>query len=335
MPAEYTPPFSRASAAVVLSCRGLLEPSLVATEAILRKLFRGRVLLAGGLLLLPTAGSQDNPSPVAGEAHVIFAVQKAWDEDSGGHGSTRPFIDAVALVDQGRFLAPPPAPKSGKNPAISTQHFQEQYFAAGKKYEVYVAGGHAGTVEVIKPEPLDCPSLSAMVTGTGALEDDDVRALATSLPIPARPPITQRRPTSEEEAAARKLAASSFRLHGARWSAMARIRTVRLEARDLDRDQKAELVGTFRLRDKVERTLLLVARPEDGGYKAELAWHFLSSGDVDDRELRSMVDHLDLDGDGVDELIVRMEHHRGWQYGIYKKEKKSWKLVYTGGGAGC
>ncbi len=294
------------------------------------------LVVAGTLMLLPAAGPQENPGQPAGEAYVIFAVQKTWDEEANpSQGSTRPFIDAVALVERGRFLPPPPAPKRGKGPVAATQHFQEQYLAAGKKYEVYVAGDHAGTVEVIKPESRDCPSLSAMVTGTGALEDDDVRALATSLPIPARPTITQRRPTSEEEDAARQLAGSSFRLYGARWGAMGRIRIVRLEARDLDRDQKAELVGTFRLRDKGERTLLLVARPDGNGYKSELAWHFRSSGDVDDRELRSLVDHLDLDGDGVDELIVRMEQHRSWQYGIYKKEKKGWKLVYTGGGGGC
>ncbi|MGH9600890.1 MAG: hypothetical protein ACRD24_00760 [Terriglobales bacterium] len=78
-----------------------------------------------------------------------------------------------------------------------------------------------------------------------------------------------------------------------------------------------------------------MAGPDGDGFKTELAWHYLSSGAFDDHQQRALVDHLDLDGDGVDELIVRMEGYEDWQYGIYKKEKKRWKLVYTGGGGGC
>ncbi|MGH9600889.1 MAG: hypothetical protein ACRD24_00755 [Terriglobales bacterium] len=123
---------------------------------------------------------------------------------------------------------------------------------------MYVGGEHAGTVQVIKPESISCASLSAVVSGTGALEDDDVRALATSLPIPPRPPAAARRPAPEEEAAARKLAGPVFRLHGARASAVRRIRIERLLVTDLDHDQKPELVGNFRLPGSTERTLLLV-----------------------------------------------------------------------------
>lgn len=293
------------------------------------------LLVAGGLLFLPAAG-QENPVQPAGEAHVIFAVQKTWGEGAGtAQGSTRPFIDAVALVERGRYLSPPPPTQNGKDPAAATSRFETQYFATGRQYEVYVGGEHAGTVQVIKPEALGCASLSAVVSGTGALEDDDVRALATSLPIAPRPPSAARRPTPEEEAEALKLAGSVFRLHGARASAIRKMRIERLVITDLDRDQKAEMVGTFSVRDKVERTLLLVAGPDGAGFKSELAWHYSASGAPDDRQQRTLVDHLDLDGDGVDELIVRLDGYEDWQYGIYKKDKKHWKLVYTGGGGGC
>jgi hypothetical protein len=241
----------------------------------------------------------------------------------------------VALVERGRYLPPPPPAGNGRGPAAETSQFEAQYFAAGKKYAVYIGGDHAGEVAVLKPEPISCASLSAVVSGTGALEDDDIRALATSLPIPPRPPAPPRRPTAEEEAAALQLAGSVFRLHGARASSLRRVRIERLTITDLDRDQHLELVGNFSLLDKGERTLLLVAGSGQGGYKAELAWHYLSSEAPDDRQRRSLVDHLDLDSDGVDELIVRLDGYEDWQYGIYKRDKKRWKLVYTGGGGGC
>ncbi|MGH9531139.1 MAG: hypothetical protein ACRD2Q_02020 [Terriglobales bacterium] len=291
------------------------------------------VVVALTFLLPPVAPQQDR---AASERHVIFAVWKSMSGEGSAPRGSRPFIDAVAVVDGGRYLPPPPPWfEPGKDLAPEALRFEEQYFASGKKYAVYIGGEHAGTVEVIKPETITCASLSAVVRGTGALEDDDVRALATSLPISPRTPAASRRPTPEEEAAALELAGSVFRVHGARSSALRRIRIERLVLSDLDRDQRAEMVGTFSLRDKAERTLLLVAGPGDKGFKAEMAWHYLSSGAADDHQQRSLVDHLDLDGDGVDELIVRMEDHEGWQYGIYKKDKKGWKLVYTGGGGGC
>ncbi len=337
MPAEYTPargaaPHTRRS---YYHAAGGCSPTQGATEAPLRTVLWMAMLLVTAPLLTPPAPGQGNPANPSGEAHVIFAVQKTWDEGATpGQGSTRPFIDAVALVEQGRYLSPPPPPKPGKGPAAATSRFESQYFAAGKKYEVFVGGEHAGTVQVIKPEAVRCASLSAVVTGTGALEDDDVRALATSLPIAPRPTAADRRPTIEEEAAVLELASSIFRLHGARSRVLRRIRIERLVVSDLDRDQKPELVGSFRLRGSSEHTLLLVAAPGDGRLKAELAWHF-SAAEPESRQQRTLVDHLDLDADGVDELIVRIESLEDWQYGIYKKDRKSWKLIYTGGGGAC
>ncbi len=288
--------------------------------------------------LLPTlsvAQEKNGAGPVR-EAHVIFAVSKMWDAKAKASLGSRPFIDAVALVENGRYVAPPRPADPKKQPPAETSRFEAQYFASGRQYGVFVAGGGAGTVAVVKPESITCASLSAEVSESSALQDDDVRALATSLPIVPRPGAMPHRPTAEEEAAALKLAGSAFRLHGARASSLSRIRIERLTVADLDGDQRPELIGSFTLRDKGERALLLVAGSKEGGYKAEMAWHYLGPADApDDRQRRSLVDHLDLDGDGVDEIVVRLEGHDDWKYGIYKKEKKGWKLVYTGGGGGC
>ncbi len=301
----------------------------------MRTVLLGGMLLAAGGLIPAGAAGQENPGPPEAQTHVVFAVSKSW----GGEGipgeSSRPYIEVVALIEGGRYLSPPPPTESRKSAKAETSRFESQYFASGRKYNVYIAGEPAGAVEVIKPESTGCASLSAVVTGTGALEDDDVRAVATSLPVAPRPAAHRRRPTSEEEAAVLHLASAMFRMHGARSSAVRRIRIERLVVTDLDHDQQPELVGSFRLRGSPERTLLLVAKPDGDGYQAELAWHFRSSGAMDDRQQRSLVDHLDLDGDGVDEMIVRLESHQGWQYGIYKKHKKTWKLIYTGGGGDC
>lgn len=288
-------------------------------------------------LLLPLSVAQnDNGAGAAPEAHVIFAVSKMWDAKAKASVASRPFIEAVALVENGRYVAPPKPADPRKQPQAETSRFEAQYFASGKQYAVFHGGDSAGTVAVVKPGSVTCVSLSAEVSESEALQDDDVRALATTLPIAPRPHASSRRPTMDEESAVLQLAGSIFRINGARSSSLKRIRIERLTVADLDGDQRPELIGSFALRDKGERALLMVASPKDGDYKAELAWHFAGANDLpDDRQRRYLVDHLDLDGDGVDEIVVRMEDHNAWKYGIYKKEKKSWKLVYTGGGGDC
>jgi hypothetical protein len=311
-----------------------LETDMSPSGGTLRLISLAGLLCTFALLHPPHCETQGS-NGAASEAHVIFAVSKLWDAKAQASVGSRPFIDAVALVENGRYVAPPKPAGPKKQPAPETSRFEAEYFAAGKQYAVFLGGGPAGSVAVVGPRSINCVSLSAEVSDSESLQDDDVRALATSLPITPRPQPASRRPTMEEEAAVLQLASAIFRIHGARSSALKRIRIERLTVADLDGDQRPELIGSFALRDKGERAVMLVASPKGSDYKADLSWHFAGSDAPDDRQRRYLVDHLDLDADGVDEIVVRMEDHDDWKYGIYKKEKKSWKLVYTGGGGDC
>ena len=47
-------------------------------------------------------------------------------------------------------------------------------------------------------------------------------------------------------------------------------------------------------------------------------------------------DQADLDGDGVDEVITRIQGYEDYRYRILKRGADGkWTIVYTGGGSGC
>ena len=77
-----------------------------------------------------------------------------------------------------------------------------------------------------------------------------------------------------------------------------------------------------------------VADDDSTGYKATLA-HAVN-GDASTAEYRAFVDHLDLNGDGVSEIMID-----GWRYGtatttrIFAWRNGSWRDVYVGRASWC
>jgi len=47
------------------------------------------------------------------------------------------------------------------------------------------------------------------------------------------------------------------------------------------------------------------------------------------------MDQLDLDKDGVDEIVTISWYYKSWDYTIDRERKGMWQKVYQGGGVGC
>ncbi len=54
-----------------------------------------------------------------------------------------------------------------------------------------------------------------------------------------------------------------------------------------------------------------------------------------ERPLQNFVDQLDLDGDGVDELVTEGVGYEGGDFIIYKRQNHQWFQVFRGGEGGC
>ncbi len=49
----------------------------------------------------------------------------------------------------------------------------------------------------------------------------------------------------------------------------------------------------------------------------------------------AVADHLDLDGDGPSEIVLRIEHTATWDFAVFRRVEGEWVEVYHGGGGGC
>ncbi|HVF55786.1 MAG TPA: hypothetical protein VM934_06525 [Pyrinomonadaceae bacterium] len=272
-----------------------------------------------------------------GEPSVVFAVTK---NQSGDASAGDAMIDPIVIVNRGKFAAPPGG-DSGEEAnagAAREKRFIADFYRPGRQYRLLFGGGEAGTASVVKYIEPGCVGIEAgVVLQTAAKLGGQVGALATNSNVFARgQQSTRRTPSESERAAALKLAQSALRQKGVKDTLIAKMETINLTAVDLDRDKKAELVGAFIVNGAagIEHALFMVFEPEGSDFRAALNWYYRTPGEAE-VQYRRLVDVLDLDGDGVAEILTQGLYYESHNYMIYKKAGGQWRVVYEGGGGGC
>jgi hypothetical protein len=272
-----------------------------------------------------------------GRPEVLFAVV----DDSQGDGLA---IEPVAMVTK------VPGPCAGcwkvtfaKPPYDAAEEFVARYYHPGRTYRVLAGGVDVGTAKVDKETDLGCVSLAASVTVTpprSKREWNRLRLLAVgSLHVAPRKPV-RRYLTAPEEKAIWSLADREFRARGVPASLFKDMEGGTFISDDLDHDGRRDLIGSFRASDaKAQATyeLFLIALGDAaGGYQAEYVWYFPPTKSENRAESMALVDTLDLDEDGTDEVIVSKSFYESHEYGILKRGRSGkWTMVYRGGGSGC
>jgi hypothetical protein len=286
-------------------------------------------LLVFALLMLACAHAasvgarQQTAAPRAGRT-VLFAVEKY---------EANTTMEPVVIYERGAYVKPPVDDDAG------ARAFTGEFFRAGRQFRLLSGGGDAGTVTVKKNIEPGCVLLAAEVgVETQTRLGGRVQALATDSAALGRGASSRRAPTDAERARAIELARAAYAKNGLAASLAAKMEVANLTATDLDRDGKFELIGSFVV-DKKDAsapdafTLFLIIEPQADSFKT--AWEWFHHGYEGEYADRRYVDQVDLDGDGVGEIVAKGTYYESNDYVIYKRQQGRWRPVYQGGGGGC
>ncbi len=283
------------------------------------------ILLALFLIASESERAQDNEKKPTNAKTVIFAVS----------GSDQIRIDPIVILDRGRYLQPPDGvDQDGERfhdtPASSM--FAADYYRSGRTYNLLFGGGRSGAATVIGRTSRACISLAASVRLETSIKVGGwVMALAANSDSLGFAESSRRALSPDERSAVLELARRTYSRRGVPASLTKSITVTNLTAVDLERDGRPEFVGSFRIErnEKAYLLFLLVVK------RGEICRIGLQRYDEGLEKGEDFVDELDLDRDGVDEVITQVSGYETWEYAIYKRKAGRWQRVYKGGGGGC
>ncbi len=256
-----------------------------------------------------------------GSRDVLFAVSV----DEKGAYSVQPVVE----LQNGRAFEPRVVASD-----TGCRDFAPQWSAAGRCYTVLFGGERVGRATVSGPSQASVKLTRAIRLAPRASGRRGDTALATSSPSLGREMGTRRPPEAVERAAAIEFARAEFVRRSVPARLLSRIQVVQLTASDLNRDGRQDLLGVARIDpvndDGPVRTLFFVAEGDASGYRPALVRYHSGSGET--YGLESLVDHLDLDGDGVDEILTVADGWEWFTYRVYSRRGGGWVRTYEGYG---
>lgn len=280
-------------------------------------------LVSGLLLALTCLRAQSLSADWNGPSQPVYIVtQNHYAEGFGNDGPTAKFSDLVMIEIY--------HPKGQSGSGVYT---------IGQRYPLFQGGQRTGNVRIEKIAPLQCDGSAAIVSldqGTRLQAGGfGLSANIEGIRTHANP---QRKPNPAERAAAIRAAAREFRKRGVPEASIPSMRASHLIATAVSPGGQSFLIGDLSIKtSKALYSLFLAARMNGSSAIAELASYHeqLDLEDGKDAQSARFVDQLDLDGDGVDEIVVELIGYESEGFLIYKRVGGAWKSVWSGGQSGC
>jgi hypothetical protein len=303
-------------------------------------LFSLLLLCIAGTLSLNEAATNKREA-LAAKDTVIFAVGKS-DEFPDAESFGEYMIDPVVLIKKGRY-SDPPMNDGGYDdqPDLPTAKFLTYY---EQTLRVLWGGAEVGKITAKRRYEPGCFMATADLESSLEIKTGR-EGLATNSKALGKKAGPQRRdPTDDERKALVALAETVYRQHGVRISQSKKIDLMHIIAGDLNGDGQSDLIADILVKgseggQEVSHMLFLILEPVAGSYRT--AYSSYDEGPGNSYERIRVIDYLDLDGDGVAEVIAdvrfKKENDKGRKdgYRIYKKKGRIWQKVYQGGGGVC
>jgi hypothetical protein len=274
-------------------------------------------------ILVSTHVISGNPSRAA-----LFGVRQYW--DSGGEDEFK--LEPIFVLENGR-LTEAPTTGVGEEDTPQTLTWAKDYFSVGRTYRVLRDGTDLGEARVLSRGEGGCWSFDAYValSNPGAIRQGGM-ALATDSRVWGRRPTQRLKPTASETAAIDSILAHEIERSSQRADPLAhnRFKTT-THVLDLDgRGSRTVVADLFRISD---------GEPKWSGHEALVIAERDSSGRLTPSALArgsgQLLDHVDIDGDGMDEIIIQIWGYESLTFEVLKKIGKGWAVIFRGGGYGC
>jgi hypothetical protein len=271
-----------------------------------------------------------------GRKPIIFAVLN--------DGQT---FEPIAFIEKGQLTEP----VDGADDPKLLAAFSQTYYKPKSSYKLIFGGANAGTVSVTSSDPsAECSRNMAQVSvaSTRTKLAGMVMALATDATVKNAGSGMRRKPSTAERSEIEKLVRAEFSRQKISAVALKTLKSHNLTALDVDKDKRADFVGSYWVeKSKTERALLFfIAEKNDKGkyefgfieYRA-IKQADVMSGDiknVDDGVLHELLlDVFDYDQDGVSEIFTYLPSFEGAGFNAYKRENGSWKRAFEGANYHC
>lgn len=289
------------------------------------------------LLLLVAApvresAAQHRPPATQKKETVIFVVSG---EDGGAGGGRTYGMDALVIIRDGKYLTP-----MDEYNDKSERSFADKFYQKGQKYRLLFGGGDVGKVTVDSWQE-GCNTIHASVQAeTSANIRGRIYGLATNSETLGNKPSRRRALTSAERASVMTLVNDIYRQNKTPAALMRQLKVNNLTATDLDGDGQFEVIGDFVIQggndiNGARRDLFLIASAQGKTYKAELASFQSYKMDSGFGHGVGFLDQLDIDGDGIGEVVTIDEGFDAYGYSIYKKQNGRWRSIHTASGDAC
>ena len=193
---------------------------------------------------------------------------------------------------------------------------------------LYRDGVRVGSVRAGAARELGCVSNAADAAIDGEKPAVDEVLIATNFVARERR-RRDRELTAGEASVLERYARTFLREHGAKST-----EPLDVNARVMDLGDELLVIGSWSTAESAcEGSLFLIARIEAGAVKPQIA-RYRERADCEDAAFIEPLEHVDIDGDGFDEVIARDHGKEGYDYVIFKRDKGAW-TVERGGATGC
>jgi hypothetical protein len=264
------------------------------------------------------------------ESAVLFVVQRPWH----GRGYV---VEPFALLVDDSLVEPP----SGGADSLS-ESFRDVYYQPGVRYTTLSAGRRWGEVMVVeRPGVEACAWLGAeVVLVDSASERIFQNLLATNRPGLGGSQPLARQPTPTERQAVSAIATDWYQRKGKPDDVSGPVEELEIVVVEPGIAVGPDVVAAGYVQKDAAgyhtNSLFVIGQSRADTFLVDHLW----SKDITnpygtDIQVRQPLDVIDLDGDGMPELVTKTSHYEWVTYQVYAWDGGQWAEMYDGFGGGC